>query len=1177
MQKKGPMKQAGFTFAELTFAMLILVTSAAVLINHISVNYATTNTERDRVFAYSKAQAILSEIQGFVDRGNVDAAVDLDVLDDGIVSKNPLTIQTESGSLVAADHAVSGNYQRNGEWVWSRRITVQPFAGLDNRNVRYVTVRIFKRDKTGAENPMADLSAVINSAGDAFPTTQVYDVYLLAIENIPGWWVFMDSIKPFVESMITDLENRNPGLVFRTHWITKAAFGRNEAYRPYTNETNDSHAVIPSVYHYPGRMPSGNASTYYYVPDNIKARIDVDGTEQNGYSATSNPVPYALADFFNHAMRYPDELQLWQDRVKAIEDREVAIENATLLGLPAPPELDDMSKEPTYRLFLEDLCTDSDKYRNALIINLHGELLPMPALRNYSDAASDPLSHPGWRCVTHPEELRTRNNDGGATDPLRFRMYAYTNNAVNYGAYGGSDRMTEPMVVDLMNVDLIDYGDPDSDRISSLARLAYVPGGVMVNGDNEYATSWQSAVHEDDASFPGEEMYYRAEFVTDPAIGGPCTRIYLYNTPVVAPIVTNSVDSLSYGVANSIRARLYGMEYVPSPIDAGPAFTTDLTSPGTGVKNTARWTLELDPGVLSASIWGASGTASLAGGDLLFEVRTRIASNYEASGRTDVDWQKGGVTFPSPMQPTNLSKTYAWWTDSAEDVPMTERAQFNGDPRHVPYKDCFSGGDDFPDTYNWYHDSLANNSENAAGDFGSLNGGYLANRWNGAMSCDVPRYFELLRTAMVESSCVYTTLTGWSYYYLGIGNDIGYDAANGYPNSIPSDLTPHYGTGTGYINTITSSRRYVMTPLGGAALTPWETCYPWLGELYPEELAALYLDDTSGWPEGNLPAGTGLGQAFQYENRTAYLASSRLAYGTACNNYHQRTSGDGCSAFFNIGTASSRFRHLSSSGNGNLTAVGQEIADNYSMTMPSAAPVSRPFSLNYGGTGGSHWNHAPYNGSNRYTGTLFETYYTHSAGIGSGIVKLVNPSNTKAGYVVVNGIDKAVESGTTFIAKFAVLSLVHSFLEAGDTGNTLRIQQLPRLEIDSPTDITELNDPSSIDVRYGVDWTRWDGEAYTTSGAYSESESELEYVLMYSPDNGTSWRHMQDDSMATPGERPSDNLVIESDGGAGDETYTWAVPSATFVEGSYLIRIDCYRQGAQVHYSWHQNKIFIQR
>ena len=265
MKKSMPKKEAGFTFAELTFAMLILVVSSAVLINHLSVNYSTTAVERDRVFAFSKAQAILSEIQAFVDGGGVDAAVDLDVLDDGIVTKNALTIQTDNGTLVLPDHPVSGNYQRDGQWLWSRRITVQPFLGLNNRNVRYVTVRIFKRDSDGNESAMADLSAVINSAGSAYPTTQVFDVYLLAIENIPGWWVFMDSIKPFVESMITDLENRNPGMTFRTHWITKAAFGRNQAYRPFINEEVDSLEPITEVYHYPGAMPDGSASSFYYV------------------------------------------------------------------------------------------------------------------------------------------------------------------------------------------------------------------------------------------------------------------------------------------------------------------------------------------------------------------------------------------------------------------------------------------------------------------------------------------------------------------------------------------------------------------------------------------------------------------------------------------------------------------------------------------------------------------------------------------------------------------------------------------------------------------------------------------------------------------------------------------------------------------------------------------------
>ncbi|MBX3462016.1 MAG: prepilin-type N-terminal cleavage/methylation domain-containing protein [Planctomycetes bacterium] len=1159
-------RQGGFTLVEVTFAFLILVVCATVLINHLSVNYKTTATERDRVFAYTKAQAILSEIQGFVDRGQVDAAVDLDVLDDGVVNRTALTIQTQAdGSLVPPDHVLSGNFQRNGQWMWSRRITVQPFVGLNNRNVRYVTVRIFKKDAHGTDRPIADLSAVINSAGSAFPTTQVFDIYLLAVENIPGWWVFMDSIKPFVESMITDLENRNPGLVFRTHWITKASFGRNASYRPYTNDDTDSHAAIPDTYHYPGRMPAGNASTYYYVPDNMRGRINVDGVERNGYDANVNPHPYALADFFNHGMRYPDELALWQARVAAIEAREQAIAAATAAGTPPPPALEDMSKEPTLRLLLEDLYSNPDRYRNALMINLHGELLPMPALRNYSDAAKEPVGHPNVRVVTHPEELRTRNNDAGNTDPLRLRIYAYRTNAREVAT---PVRMSEPMVVEVMGVDLTDPSQPK--RLAANVQLQNVPGGVPVGGSSNYATAWATADHVDDSP-PSGGMYYEAEFV-DPGVAGAerFTRIYLYETPLVAPPVVQS--GLTYGLANTKQAQLYWMPYVPSPVKLAsgvPSFDVcDLTTAGTGPKNTARWRLTLQPGVLTNSMFvDNSGNHYNPTGDVVLQVRTRIASGLAAGDDT---WQQGGRTFPTPVQPDNLSVTYAWWTDSAQDVPFTERAQFNGDPRHLPYKDCFHGGNDFPNSYNWFHDALNNSSENARADFTSLNTANLYNRWSAAMSCDVPRYFQLLREGITRSAIVYTTLTGYSYYYLGIGQDIGYDSANGYANSIPSELAPHGAPGsTGFINTITGARRYAR-----AAGANYWWGMPWLGELYPDASAAAWFDMTGGTPRGNLAAGTGSGQFYQGTVNSVYASSNRTAFGTTQNNYHQRTADNGCTAFFNIGTSSSSFHHTSSSGNGSLTAVGQELANNYGMAMPSGAPITRPFGLNWSGGTGEHWSYTPY--TSRYSGSLYRTYYTHASGIGSGLVKLVDSGNTSAAYVVVNGISNAVDNGTTFIAKFAVLSLVHSFFEAGSTTNTLRIPQLARLEIESPTDITELLAPSVIDVQYSVDWTRWDGGPYAATGSYSEDESQLEYVLMYSNDGGAHWYHMQDDSPATPGERPASTYLLP-DSGAGTETYSWSVPSAVFPQGSYLLRIDCYRQGAQVHYSFHKTKIFIQR
>ena len=85
---------AGFSLAELLIGVLIFVLAAVVLGNHITVNYSTTSQQRDRVFAYTKAQAILSEIHSFVDRGEVSAAIELDILDDGIISKPSLTIAT---------------------------------------------------------------------------------------------------------------------------------------------------------------------------------------------------------------------------------------------------------------------------------------------------------------------------------------------------------------------------------------------------------------------------------------------------------------------------------------------------------------------------------------------------------------------------------------------------------------------------------------------------------------------------------------------------------------------------------------------------------------------------------------------------------------------------------------------------------------------------------------------------------------------------------------------------------------------------------------------------------------------------------------------------------------------------------------------------------------------------
>ncbi len=1162
----------GFTLPELMLGMMIMATVAAVMVSHLTINLQSTVSERDRLFAYGKAQAILAEIQNHVDNGDTpDGEAGVDALDDGIVNKDTLSIaRDEDGQLVLPDHVLSGNWRRNEDWVWSRRISVQPFPGLDNRNVRYVTVRVFQRDLDGVVRDAADLSAVVNAPGQAFPTTQVFDLYLLAVENIPGWWVFMDSIRPFVEATITDLETRNPGLEVRTHWITKASFGRNQGYRPYVNDTLDSLAPIPDVYYYPGRMPAGEASTFYYVPSNIMARFARDGVEANGYDARTNPYPYALCDYFNHSMRYPEEQALWNLRVGEVKKREREIALARAAGNVPPPPLDDMSKEPTLRLLLDDLYTHPEKYRNALVINLHGELLPMPAMRNYSDAARDPVAAPEARVVTHPEKLRTvRGTTAASTESARFRVYAYDSNVAP------GPQVVPQIALDVVSMDLV---EPGTARLRTGIVLQNLRGGVPVGTPptTAYQPFKPSRVAGDPLLVAGE-MCYAAQFVT-PRSGKPFTRILLYNTPSVAPAVGGQ------GLDAGAQAQLYGMAYVPSPCSVRRDFTNDLFSAGTGPKNTARWTLEIPGKSFGDELFVKDdGTHFDPQADVVLAVRTRIWTGPDA--------ENAGTMWPpeSRVAPDNLSTTYTWWCDNREDVPITERSQFLGDPRHCPYRDLVRepvAGDpapayvpDYPNGYNWYFSSLINGASNARTGNPQLSTGRLTDLWRGYTSCDAPRMLEVLRKGLVASRCVYTTLTGFSYYYLGIGNDIGYDAANGFPNSIPVNQTPFGQPGSsGFVDNITGSRSYVRQGSGG---TTYWWGMPWLGDLYPDAVYASMWNapDADGNPRGNLLAGSGA-NAFRHAAVDGVHGSSvRKGFGVRMPQSLQRLKEEGCTSFFNTGSAASTFHHQYAAGNGALTPIGNEIATNYNFNMPTTAPISRPFGLatNGAGTVGTEWSLAPYS-TERFGAQLLRTYYDHpTRAVGSGLIQLSNPTGTDSAFVVVNGIDRTVESGSNFIAKFSVLSLVHSFFEAGGAGVVNRIAQPPRVEIVQPTDITEIIDPDEIEIVVATSWRRWDGMAYTATGGATESEAELEYLLTYSNDGGTTWRHVRDGSLAVPGERPANPMLLTPDAGVGNETYTWLLPSSQFPQGSYYLRVDCFRRGAPIHFSYHKTKLFVQR
>jgi hypothetical protein len=158
------------------------------------------------------------------------------------------------------------------------------------------------------------------------------------------------------------------------------------------------------------------------------------------------------------------------------------------------------------------------------------------------------------------------------------------------------------------------------------------------------------------------------------------------------------------------------------------------------------------------------------------------------------------------------------------------------------------------------------------------------------------------------------------------------------------------------------------------------------------------------------------------------------------------------------------------------------------------------------------------------------------------------------------------------MGRWAFLTLIQGFLAGGLHTSADRIVQVPRVEVTAPNDLTDLSDPSSILVEWDTEWKRWDGRAYTTSYSSSFSESAaVSYSVIYSDDNGQSWKYCSDDSTAVPGKRPSSSYLQTG------SSYSWSTPASEFPKGTYLVRVEAYRDDKELHYAYHQRRIFIKR
>ncbi|MDZ4057248.1 MAG: prepilin-type N-terminal cleavage/methylation domain-containing protein, partial [Polynucleobacter sp.] len=412
----------GFTILEVMVAASILSISVLGVASFQNVIMTKTATNNDRAFAMEKAMQMFEELRTFVQGNKENGIQNLNNFSDGsnynlVLTSTP---NVTNPSDLLSSNPLKGSNSTQRKYV--RQVTIAPVP--NDSNARQVTVKVWYANASNtqpidASKPLASITGILKTNVSNTPPTQVFDIFMISVSNAPGWWIDLADVRPMFETTLNDLEARNPGIQYRRHYITEIGYGRDPYYLPYINNVDDTDdQTLPWTYFYPGKIDQTNYSQVLddsYVLENIKGRLREDHTKSsvlgtspvtvNGRATSHHPIyktssyydddkvaqylsdnpdiryrKFALADRWNHVMRYP-ELKAMKQRLETEQN----LEDASLpANLRRPP------MEPSLAELLEDLNTNPDKYKNAIIVNLHGEMVPLPPLRNYSDPAKLP-------------------------------------------------------------------------------------------------------------------------------------------------------------------------------------------------------------------------------------------------------------------------------------------------------------------------------------------------------------------------------------------------------------------------------------------------------------------------------------------------------------------------------------------------------------------------------------------------------------------------------------------------------------------------------------------------------------------------------------------------------------------------------------------------------------------
>ncbi len=451
--------QRGQSVIEALMAVAVLGIAAETTAVLVQTMAKETVANRDRAFATEKALQMLEELRQVVLTGGENLDTFQQGYADGYcdtctpahpwykwtlttkwaVTHGCLTCTALVSDATSAQDPHSANPVRPGQgYAFCRYVSIT--ASPTDPEVRSIYVRVYAAAPNAGPGatqqaaapasptspPLAEVYGVVHSSWASPTADQVLDLYLLDVENVPGWWTRTPDLQPLMQQAVVSIQASNPGLVVRTHWIRTLAYGRDLEYTPETNGAAvpvTATGSLQKAYVYPGYadFDSPTASDDDYLsPTWFEGRVDVGGSLPGGvgFPGGSTNLGYPMADQFNQAMRLPDEQNLYNVLCRIAENN----------GQAAP--------EMSWRLLLEKLNEDDPSVQNAVVANLHGEIVPVPPLRNYSDAAKDPTYYYGnyaaaglsgprsFRAVAQPERLWYPNGVTVGVD-----VYAWDANA----------------------------------------------------------------------------------------------------------------------------------------------------------------------------------------------------------------------------------------------------------------------------------------------------------------------------------------------------------------------------------------------------------------------------------------------------------------------------------------------------------------------------------------------------------------------------------------------------------------------------------------------------------------------------------------------------------------------------------------------------------------------------